>query len=112
MKICSHISRRRQADVFSNRRRLKVGCKSMLQSAVSCGPFRPAWFWAVGVIFGLVAAWGLSRVLRSVLVQVTAADPATFISITILLTVVTIIACLVPSRRAMRLDPVDALRTE
>ncbi|HYR88838.1 MAG TPA: ABC transporter permease [Terriglobia bacterium] len=66
----------------------------------------------VGLIFGLLAAWGLSRVLQSILVQVTAADPVTFIAITILLTLVTIIACLVPSRRAMHLDPVDALRTE
>jgi ABC-type antimicrobial peptide transport system permease subunit len=66
----------------------------------------------IGLVFGLLAAWGLSRVLQSVLVQVTAADPLTFISITLLLTLVTLIACWVPSRRAMRLDPAEALRTE
>lgn len=66
----------------------------------------------IGLVCGLLAAWGLSRVLQSVLVQVTAADPLTFISITLLLTLVTLIACWVPSRRAMRLDPAEALRTE
>jgi predicted permease len=66
----------------------------------------------IGLALGLLAAVGLSRVLQSILVQVEATDPATFITITFLLTVVTIIACLVPARRAMYLDPVDALRTE
>ncbi len=66
----------------------------------------------IGLALGLLAAWGLSRVLASILVEVRPDDPATFVSIAILLTAVTIAACLVPARRAMYLDPVDALRTE
>ena len=66
----------------------------------------------IGVAIGLLAAWGLARVLASVLVQVSPDDPLTFVSITVLLAVVTLAACLVPARRAMRLDPVNSLRTE
>jgi predicted permease len=67
---------------------------------------------AVGLAVGLLAAFGLSRVLASVLVNMTPTDPVTFLSISILLTAVTIMACIVPARRAMYLDPVHALRTE
>jgi ABC-type antimicrobial peptide transport system permease subunit len=67
---------------------------------------------ALGVTIGLVAAWGMSRVLNAVLFQVTATDPLTFVSISILLAVVTISACLLPARRAMRMDPAITLRRE
>ena len=67
---------------------------------------------SVGLTLGLLAAWGLSRVLASLLVNVTPTDPVTFISISALLAVTTIVACVIPARRAMRLDPVEALRTE
>jgi predicted permease len=66
----------------------------------------------IGIAIGLLAAWGLARVLASLLVEVPPDDPMTFGSITILLAVVTLVACLVPARRAMRLDPVDSLRSE
>ena len=67
---------------------------------------------ALGVAIGLVAAWGMSRALNAVLFQVTATDPLTFVSISILLAVVTISACLLPARRAMRMDPAITLRRE
>ena len=54
----------------------------------------------------------MSRVLNTVLFQVTATDPLTFVSISILLAVVTISACLLPARRAMRMDPAITLRRE
>lgn len=66
----------------------------------------------IGVMLGVLAAVGVSRVLASVLVNTSATDPTTFISICLLLGVVTLLACFVPARRATRLDPVDALRTE
>jgi predicted permease len=67
---------------------------------------------AIGLTIGLLAAVGVSRVLASILVNTTPTDPLTFVSISILLTVVTLVACIVPARRAMYLDPVHALRTE
>jgi ABC-type antimicrobial peptide transport system permease subunit len=70
------------------------------------------WRISIGLVLGVLAAFGVSRVLVSVLVNTTATDPTTFISICLLLTAVTLLACFVPARRATRLDPVDALRTE
>ena len=66
----------------------------------------------IGLVLGVLAAWGVSRVLSSVLVNTSATDPTTFISICVLLAAVTLLACFVPARRATRLDPVNALRTE
>jgi putative ABC transport system permease protein len=67
---------------------------------------------AVGLAIGLLAAWGMSRVLVSLLFQVTPTDPVTFISISLLLVLTTIIACVVPAWRAKGLDPAIALRQE
>jgi ABC-type lipoprotein release transport system permease subunit len=65
-----------------------------------------------GLALGLAGALAVGRVLQVLLYNVTASDPVTFVSISVLLTVITTIACLVPARRAMRLDPVVALRME
>ena len=67
---------------------------------------------AVGVSLGLVGAFFLSKVLSSLLVQVSPNDPVTFTSISVLLILVAIAACLIPARRATRLDPLIALRAE
>jgi putative ABC transport system permease protein len=67
---------------------------------------------AIGLTLGLAGALALSRVMLSVLVQVTPTDPVTFAAITVLLTLVSIAACLQPARRATRVDPVVALRAE
>jgi len=65
---------------------------------------------AIGVIVGVAAAVALGRVLQSFLVQTSAHDPLTLVSIGVLLTIVAIAACLGPARRATRLDPLIALR--
>jgi ABC-type antimicrobial peptide transport system permease subunit len=67
---------------------------------------------AIGLAIGLVAAYFASGVLRQLLVQMSPTDPVTFIGITLLLVLVTMTACLLPARRAMRVDPVVALRAE
>ena len=66
----------------------------------------------IGISLGLVGAFFMSKALGSLLVQITARDPVTFAGITILLTVVAIAACLIPARRATRVDPLIALRAE
>jgi putative ABC transport system permease protein len=66
----------------------------------------------LGLALGLAGAFGLSRVLRTLLVQVTPTDPATFTTITVVLTAVAVAACVIPARRATRVDPLVALRNE
>jgi ABC-type antimicrobial peptide transport system permease subunit len=73
---------------------------------------RGLWQMGLGLTLGLAGAFGLSRVLRTLLVQVTPTDPVTFGTITAILMVVTIAACLIPARRATRVDPLVALRAE
>jgi len=67
---------------------------------------------AIGLTVGLAAAVAGGRLLQSFLVQTSAYDPVTLVSIVALLTVVAIAACIGPARRATRLDPLTALRDE
>jgi predicted permease len=63
-----------------------------------------------GVALGLVGAWWLGRAGSSLLSGVTASDPLTFMTVSLLLTAVAIAACYFPARRAMTVDPIVALR--
>jgi ABC-type antimicrobial peptide transport system permease subunit len=63
-----------------------------------------------GVAIGLVGAWWLGRMGSSLLFGVTASDPLTFTTVSLLLAAVAIAACYFPARRAMKLDPIRALR--
>ena len=67
---------------------------------------------AVGLAAGLVAAVGAGRAIRAMLFDVTPMDPATLLSVTAVLLTVGLLACYLPARRAMRVDPLVALRTE
>jgi putative ABC transport system permease protein len=67
---------------------------------------------AAGLAVGLPAAWLLSRVLASLLYEVSPRDPVTFAAVTAVLGVVALTACAVPAWRATRVDPVTVLRTE
>jgi len=66
----------------------------------------------VGAVAGMAGALGLTRYLRSLLYGVRPTDPATFVSVAFLLTLVSLAACYIPARRAMRVDPMVALRYE
>jgi putative ABC transport system permease protein len=65
-----------------------------------------------GLAIGLIAAWGATRLVVSLLFGVRASDPATFVGVSILLGTIALLACYLPARSAMDLDPVEALRYE
>ena len=67
---------------------------------------------AIGVAIGIAGAVALSRYISSEIWEVKAADPRTFVGVTVLLILIALIACMVPTRRAIHVDPNDALRYE
>jgi len=67
---------------------------------------------STGAGIGLLGTLAMTRVMRSMLFGVTPTDPVTLVGVTLLLMAVALLACLAPIRRATRVDPVEALRSE
>ena len=65
-----------------------------------------------GVAIGIVAALALTRAMRHLVAGISTSDPVTYCTVAILLSVVALLACWIPARRAMRVDPMLALRHE
>jgi putative ABC transport system permease protein len=66
----------------------------------------------VGIVIGVGASLGVTKLMARMLYGVTASDPLTFIGVAMLLASVALAACYIPTRRAMRVDPTVALRCE
>ena len=70
------------------------------------------WLAGIGLVIGVVASLALARLMSSLLFGVGASDPLTYVAVVILLALVALLACYIPARRAMRTDPMVALRYE
>jgi ABC-type lipoprotein release transport system permease subunit len=99
-----------------NRRRREVGIRLTLgatgrdvQHLIVCQTLRPI---TIGLLIGIAAAAAASRALESVLFGISPLDPIAFIGAALLLLSVALVATLLPTREALKVDPVSALRSE
>ena len=66
----------------------------------------------IGLVIGIVSAFAVGRLIASQLYEVSAHNPALLAGSTVLLATAALVACLLPARRAIHVDPVQALRAE
>jgi len=87
---------------------LGAGARDVLRLLIRQG----MWPALLGALIGLAGAFGLTRLMKSLLFGVSATDPLTFVAIALALAGVAALACYIPARRAMKVDPMIALRCE
>ena len=66
----------------------------------------------IRILLGVLGALGLARVLVNMLFEIKPTDPLTFVSVSLVLFLVALLACWLPARRAAKVDPMEALRYE
>jgi ABC-type antimicrobial peptide transport system permease subunit len=97
-----------RAHEFSIRTALGAGRRDIIRLVVREGLIVTG----VGIVIGLAAAFGLTRLIASKLYGVTPMDPLTIAVVVLLLTAVATLACVIPARHAAQADPLRALRVE
>jgi len=70
------------------------------------------WLTAIGLLIGLALSFGLTRVIAGLLYGVSMNDPLTIVAVVVLLGAMSLLACFLPARRAMRANPVAAIRQQ
>jgi ABC-type antimicrobial peptide transport system permease subunit len=105
--VISHIVAQRTAE-FGIRLALGAQSRDILRLVLSRG----LWLTSIGLILGLAGSWALGQFLATFMPRVVSADPLGHAAVSILLLVVTFLACWLPARRATKVDPITALRAE
>jgi ABC-type antimicrobial peptide transport system permease subunit len=90
--------------------RLALGAKPLHVFTLVVG--RGARLAAIGAAIGVAGSLALTRLMKDLLYSVSPTDPFTFVAVVALLVLVALAACYIPARRAMRVDPMTALRHE
>jgi putative ABC transport system permease protein len=90
--------------------RMALGANAAQVLRTVLGSFAPAI--AAGIVIGLFSAWAATGLLAHWLFGIAPTDPLTLAAVSALLTTVALLACYLPARRALRVDPVVALRAE
>jgi predicted permease len=105
--VISYVVSRRSQEI-GVRMALGAPARTVLRDVVGQGMVLTG----IGIAVGLVASWGVSRVLASLLFGVSSTDLLTYAGTTLTLALVALLASWIPARRASRIDPVEALRYE